>query len=366
MDDDNNNNQDKPLSEELWNDFLPADTSSENLENSEKQKTLESTVEQKIPETSISGEEKKPATPSHQSEVHTYYKDMQSAMERAQSGTLAGALRESRESDDEKKSKSAFSQQNLLFIGLGALLFVLGLMIFGYIFTRNQTQEVVVQRTAQVSSLVPADIAQEISTVNASRFKIFDLIEIAFRENTTSGTLQNLYFSDEVNNQRVRLDTVNFLGKVAITPPATFQRSLDDDFMFGSYRFKQETYPFLIFKVNSFDRAFDGMNEWEQNLLDDMKDVFALPTYQITSKALAEPFTDRVVQNNTTRALFVPKDRVYDENVVLSEEESYADNQDIILLYSFINEKTLVITTRPEVLLEIKQRIAEQQIFTTN
>lgn len=103
-----------------------------------------------------------------------------------------------------------------------------------------------------------------------------------------------------------------------------FINSLDDAFMMGVVTAKKPE-PFLIIRSYNFDELFAGLLAWEGTMQKDLAPIFGAP------RGEAATFTDAVASNKSTRIL---KDGAGNE----------------ILVYSFINQNTVIITTNGEAL----------------
>lgn len=134
----------------------------------------------------------------------------------------------------------------------------------------------------------------------------------------------------------------SFLGTRA---QPSFMRSLDPQFVLGLHMINGGQ-PFLIFKTGFYDSTFAGMLAWEKTMASDLVGVFTKENPQATSTANIgeklgdwnDTFEDKVVKNKDVRIL---KD----------------SSGKTILLYSFINKETLIITTNEETFNEIYGRL---------
>lgn len=123
-----------------------------------------------------------------------------------------------------------------------------------------------------------------------------------------------------------------FFAETGITSPAGLASSLEDGFMPAVFRLSEKS-PILIFKVRSYENAFASMLKWEKSIVYDLAPIFNIKT----AENLKTSFYDKEIQNRDSR--------------VLEDEDGSP-----VLLYSFINRKYLVITTREEALKEIFRR----------
>lgn len=126
------------------------------------------------------------------------------------------------------------------------------------------------------------------------------------------------------DNKTEILTTEAFLRAFKMGVPDTLLKALDPTFMLGAIVTTQAE-PFLIIRTYNFDVLFAGMLAWENTLAHDLAPFFGISTPSDTH------FKDAVRNNSSTRILF---DEVGNE----------------VLLYSFVNQNTVIITTSGEAL----------------
>ncbi|QQR64705.1 hypothetical protein IPH92_04050 [Candidatus Kaiserbacteria bacterium] len=103
-----------------------------------------------------------------------------------------------------------------------------------------------------------------------------------------------------------------------------FLSSLDDAFMMGVVTAKKPE-PFLIIRSYNFDELFAGLLAWEGSMQKDLAPLFG------TSSGEMGVFIDAVANNKSTRIL-------------------KSDTGEEVLVYSFINKNTVIITTNGDAL----------------
>ncbi len=129
----------------------------------------------------------------------------------------------------------------------------------------------------------------------------------------------------EVHDNKTEILTAEaFLRAFKMGVPNTLLKALDPTFMLGAIVTTQAE-PFLIIRTYNFDVLFAGMLAWENTLAHDLAPFFGISTPSDTH------FKDAVRNNSSTRILF---DEVGNE----------------VLLYSFVNQNTVIITTSGEAL----------------
>lgn len=124
-----------------------------------------------------------------------------------------------------------------------------------------------------------------------------------------------------------------FLEIAKLDPPADLTQALEERYMFALFS-KGERYPVLIFKVKFYNNAFAGMISWENSLLQSIEKIWPIKKW-----AKSDQFKDITVENHDARKL-----------------EDAVGN--LVLLYSFVDRETLVITTNEDTLKEIIKRAA--------
>jgi hypothetical protein len=96
-----------------------------------------------------------------------------------------------------------------------------------------------------------------------------------------------------------------FLKALDIQVPEELVRTLEDEFFFGFHTVDEQA-PVLVFRINSYERAFGGMLNWEKTLNTDLAPFFTgLSTLIKNSEGLVveRTFSDMVMQNFDVRIL---------------------------------------------------------------
>lgn len=239
---------------------------------------------------------------------------------------------ENKISPDEKKqnSSSIASLTRWVLLGVVALIGV-ALAIFASVYmtketvTENHVEEVretialVIPKLFAVDAQVPIQLGDDRDTFLRT-----------LREKVTTATEDTVHFypiqqSGEASYPAATTEILSVLG---ISLNAKTQRVLEDSMMFGSVKTTQNE-PFIIIQSYNFDALFSGMLGWEKNLYTDLSPLFGSAT------TTSSPFTDKIVRNKSVRIMHTN------------------DGTNEIILYSFINQNTVVITSSTEALVKI-------------
>ena len=135
-----------------------------------------------------------------------------------------------------------------------------------------------------------------------------------------------------------------FMKALGTHAPDDLMRALGDTFFFGIHTTDKNT-PILLFTVNSYDRAFAAMLEWESTMNGDLAPIFTavpLMTRNATGTPQQRVFSDEVMRNYDVRVL---KD----------------DSGNIVMYYSFPNPRILIIAESPYSFVEILSRLQAQR-----
>lgn len=121
------------------------------------------------------------------------------------------------------------------------------------------------------------------------------------------------------------LETSNFLPAISPRIPDYLLRAFDKKLVLGFY--SQNTNDlFQIININSYDNAFAGMLEWEKSMPNELLPLFSTIQDTIDEPLKNKEFQDRIISNKDVRVL---KD----------------NDRNPILLYSFLDAKTLLISS---------------------
>ena len=160
--------------------------------------------------------------------------------------------------------------------------------------------------------------------------------------------LVQLYVTRDTSSSGKRsISAKEFIEQLAPNIPGRLARTLEDTYTFGIH--KQNTQEaFLMVRTTFFENAFAGMLEWEASMDTDLSPLFGPATSRAeaatnTRTAGRRGFRDQVIQNKDTRVLL-------------------DHNDNIALLYSFVDRETLIITTNIETFVEVHGRLTSGRI----
>ncbi|MEK7187076.1 MAG: hypothetical protein AAB690_02165 [Patescibacteria group bacterium] len=188
---------------------------------------------------------------------------------------------------------------------------------------------------------VSEEVGLDISLASSTRL---DFIK-AIREKTDlpleKGSIRHIVLSESSEPNSAEVSTQLFLKILEAKIPSSLIRAFDKSFMLGVLGGEIPSH-FLIIKVSSFENVFTGMLAWEANLAHDLGPLFATAE-QLRNLAGQTQFTDITSKNKDMR--------------VLLDEGGEA-----IILYSFFDDHTLIITDKIETLHIIIARLNSESL----
>lgn len=275
--------------------------------------------------------------------IRTYSADIAEIMRREKGSIIKIALAEQARQKDVKESKDPTSTRNIIVALIGVAFIVAGIMIFIYAFSQRESDVAV----SPLQSITPGIIYTENQTqtdiTNITRGSLFGIIKSSAAANfAENNTMVNIFLTSK-QNPRFQVSAMAFFDKLDIEIPETLRNSITGEFMLGSYKTDDNGKLFLILKVKEYTQSFNAMKDWEVSMVNDLVRLFQIDPSAYTGNIFLAPFRDRVLFNKEMRA-------VYDEDGRL------------VLLYTYIDRNTVVVTTDQSIVSEIINRNNSQSI----
>ncbi|MFZ1019835.1 MAG: hypothetical protein WAN61_02505 [Minisyncoccia bacterium] len=279
--------------------------------------------------------------------VQTYAEDVARIIENEKGDMVKKIIHgeEKHEEETEKKNLSPELKKNKFFLALGIFLTILafGLLAFFFFFKKNNVVPVASQFTPiifndqtvylEVSGLNKDEIAQTVANeVVATKVKI--------------GGLEGIYLT--VSQKIIGLRQFLALIKSHYAPDNN-TALLSDNFLMGVVKNSVSPAPagtgtgfFILLKVSSIADVFDPLRTWENNMLADLHGFLGVNISSGTDYLFKKDFTDGIVQNKNARIL-------------------YDNNGNIVLMYIFADDNSVIITDSPSATNEVMLRLASSQ-----
>jgi hypothetical protein len=279
--------------------------------------------------------------------IHTYQSDTKEMVTTQSISVAKMALAEARKNESEgtpieyideekriyrKKILLVTLSFSLVFIGIGAMAYV-------YITYINPAPLPTVVSVTNVQSIIESEKSQNVDITN-SYSPIQSFANTISTLPSNQGIVENINLIKKIDaGERLSTTDEIFGGNNTSIPFRVLKNIEDNKVMFGALVLRSST-PFIVFKISSFSNAWAGMLEWEKTIAKDLEPIIRVNR---PDASISGGFIDEVISNKDARII--------------------KDEQGDILLYSFIDSNTLVITTSRSVLKELVRRVTSATII---
>lgn len=239
-----------------------------------------------------------------------------------------------------------------LFTVLSIFLIFIGIGILVWLYFLKAENPIIKTQPVVISVFLPSN--QE-NNFDISGLSILQTI------NKMSAFLDNTYPNDSITQIKIVNGTATttsvtatateetsadtFFESFASRIPTSLTRALNKKMFSGIYTL-DKNHAFFIIQVDSFDRAFEGMLAWEKNMYNDLK-LFINKTNMVTAENTA----------NTSEIVTIPL-KIFEDIIVQNKDTRVLKNNqgDTLMMYSFIDQKTLFIMDNESTFKEILKR----------
>jgi hypothetical protein len=298
-----------------------------------------------------------------QKPIRTYESDIAEAIANKKTSVLNIAIEEKKRTDGTQsatisnssttKTSSSGSLKKFFMLLLSIILIAGG--IGGGYYLYLQSPLALSTPDTQPNNIIPgiikADNQQivELGTIKTLDFPL-KIRDILFNGKSDLNKINEYILSNTSGSTTSRIDSTQFFQMLDTSVPESFNRSLTKKWMLGTFDEESKKVPFIILTTDFFQNTFAGMLKWENSMTDEM--------------AIAFNYEDRARQESSTSTLssFFTIRGKFNDRTILNRDvrEFISENGEILILYSFIDKDTLVITTDENVLSKIINRIEKQ------
>lgn len=268
--------------------------------------------------------------------IRTFSSDLADAVKHNEMSVIKVAMAEQKHREQEAEQLSPASATNKRYIILGFVIVVVAALgvLFVYNTKSNKTPVVVTPIETKIQSLIPADATTSIEIGGQSDTDVTSLIQTAIANVTTRDSgIVDIYLTDSSSGTKKTIDVTRFFTSIKSQIPLALLRTLNTRFMLGVIE-SGGNHPFIILKTNDYETAFAAMFTWERKLYSD----FFVPLSLKGGAVFDKKWSDLLVENKDTRVLL-------------------SDKNDVALLYSFIDEHTIVIADTVATFKEVRKRL---------
>jgi hypothetical protein len=283
--------------------------------------------------------------------LRTYTSDMADMVRTNEASVIKIALAEKSKREQEQLIEKVEGTTSKKFFWFLMGFIILAIAIFGIYYSLEKRKER--NTPIPITSVIKSPISYEsFSSVNITGYydpqEIINLIKAEANKFGDWGKIKLISVVKNTNDIESPLLANEFLSLVRSSSPATFTRSLANDFIVGSYYSKQALDQisseqksfnmFIVFEINDYNQAYASILNWEKTLLGDLYNFFSVNINDDNKNILDKKWQDLIVNNRDVRTL-----------------NNY-DGQGL-LYYGFVDKNYLIITDSKEALNEITFRL---------
>ena len=244
------------------------------------------------------------------------------------------------------------------------------LLLVGFVLLRPAPEAVF---TGERASLVVVDGTTVVTVAPPRTAAMGVLVAARDKVKVSLGLVERLFITATPNApEPAPYPVAELLALLGPEIPTELLRTLEPSYLLGVHSFDHNQ-PFLILKIDSYDVAYRGMLGWERTMAADLSPLFERQVSPTIVKDLPPvlPTASTSVQTATTTATSTPQapaaaiiatefvDRVvenHDARVLLNNDKK------ILLLWTFLDRRTIAITTNEATLREVISRVAQTPI----
>lgn len=298
-----------------------------------------------------------PAAPQPQNDdanivksLRTYERDVADSIRGGQTVmSINRAAQKQKEERHEISEQTEVVARNSLKTVISVVLILAAVATLGVVFFVGK-QQAPVAPAVVVRTIVSVDNTRDVTISSTSRETFINNIKKVLQDTRDPGEgNQSVNKSLVALNLGKNITAETFFKSTATNIPASLIRAFNNEWLFGFQSLAHHE-PFLIIGIDSFDNAYSGMLLWEQNMPTDLREIFL-------ANNVAE-VTSTVGTTTVKQKVAVPLKKQFEDKLVKSRDTRVLKNDqgDIVLLYSFIDTKYVVVTTNEDTFREIITR----------
>ncbi len=320
--------------------------------------------------------ENKPATAAPknnwlQKPIRTYESDIAEALANQKTSVMTMAIAESKaKNQGESISNKPPSQTGKkIFIFLLSLIFISAGLLGGYYFYMNSPLaiEPVAQQPAKVPSIINADVQQIVNVASLQTNNFIELLSENFSTNNSNqNEVREFVLTQSTDSVTSKIGSAQFVQAANFSMLDTLKRALTERMMTGVISNESNSYPFIILTTDFFQNAYSGMLRWENSMPEELSKIFNYRESETInndtqSVASTTSATSTASTAKSIGGLFKLRGTFKDKVVMNRDVREFTTSDGrIVVLYTFIDKNTIVITTSESAVKGIIERIEKQ------
>ena len=250
--------------------------------------------------------------------LRTFQGDIEEAIAKNKysASTIMLAEQKRKERDNSPIEAVSIEKRNNFFVFLGLSLLLLGILSVGVVYYLRSRDKITVDQGPR--TLVSFSLEKILPTTNLTREQF--VAEILSQKQSFKLPVNSVLYINTTEFESHPVNIGDVLSLLFPNMPPSLARSFEGNYMLGIYSYDTNE-PFLVLTTNDYALSYAGMLKWESDIPFDLAKIFSISNEASSTNT----FSDETLKNQDLRVL---KD----------------SNKKTVLLYSFINRNTLLLT----------------------
>jgi hypothetical protein len=295
---------------------------------------------------------------STQKPLRTYEGDIAEALANRKTSVVTMAIAESQSKNHGNtiSNKPPSQTGRKIFIALLSIVFIASGLAGGYyLYLQSPISKKIVQvNQVQIPKVIPVDSQRVVGVPSLKKSVLIEILNSSLGSTEVNpNTITEFVLAQTIASSTQKIKVADFINTLDLGMLDSLKRSLTESWMVGVSSDTTSNHPFIIFKTDFFQNAYSGMLKWESTMPEELADIFKYrqkayptdPTASTTSTYnlfnIQGKFTDKVIANRDVR-------------------EFTALNGELLLLYTFIDKNTILISTSESVIYSVISSIEKQ------
>lgn len=279
--------------------------------------------------------------------IQTYADDMAKVIdESSEAGLVKKIIQQEEEYELKKKDLPPELKKNKIFLGAGAVMFLLALGTVSFFLFKSDINTVEVEK-----QFVPLIFLDKSTYLEVFGLKKEEIVQTVLKEVTTTTVkpkgIEGIYLTE--NNQFTGLRRFTDLIKGNFVAGKS-SLLVTDKLLLGVVNNNTKDF-FMLMKVRTTADVFAAMRAWENKMFFDLHGFFGINISPETNYLLTKNFEDAIVGNKNARVLYRSSNEGDEENPMVPPNK-------IALMYIFADENSVIITNTDQVAREIILRLS--------
>jgi hypothetical protein len=261
---------------------------------------------------------------------------------------------EEQEIVEERRLSGNFGRKLFMFL-LSLIFIACGLGGGYYLYTKSPLATTVPTPATpkKIPSIVTPDVQKTLAVGNLKNELLAQKIQSQMAgSNTDPQKITEFVITGSQASSTTRINALGIIESLGYSSPDMFNRSLVDSWMLGVYGTDNSKEHFIILKTDFFQNAFAGILRWEAAMPEELA---TLLNYRDKIKA------QNAMGSSTVATYFSVKGK-FEDKIILNRDvrEFVTEGGTTLLLYSFIDKDTIIITTSETALRGIVEKLEKQ------